>query len=302
MGQKLPPFDVLQSFEVASRVLSFTRAAEELHVTPAAVSHRIKMLEDRLGTSLFHRENNRIFLTDRGQALVPAVREALDLIADAAARVTQTEGSNVLSVSLLPTFAVRWLVPRLSDFRLSHSGIDVRLSTTYRPIDFAREPYDAAVRYGDGIWPGLRSYPLFYEELIPVCSPKLLQGPGRRRRPEEISGFTLLHSETCQENWSIWLDAAEVRDVDPQSGLRFDSCLLTLQAAEDGLGIVAANHEYVARDLAAGRLVAPFDITVQKDLGWHFVCPETAVEQPKVAAFRNWLLSQVVTAQTMHEA
>lgn len=301
MSRRLPPLDALQSFEVASRVLSFTRAAEELHVTPAAVSHRIKMLEERLGISLFHRKNNKLLLTDRGQDLIPAVREALESIADVTARVSQTEGSNVLNLSVLPTFAVRWLVPRLANLRQTHGTVEVRLSTTYRPVDFARENYDAAVRFGPGDWPGLKSFRLFDEELVPVCSPKLMEGPEPLREPGDLARVTLLHSETCEENWSVWLEAAGASHVDPEGGLRFDSCLLTLQAAQDGLGVAAANHEYVARDLAAGRLVAPFDFKVRKQVGWHFVCPEAVAEQPKIAAFRSWVLSQAAMGQTLRE-
>ncbi len=294
MNRKFPPLHALQSFEVASRVLSFTRAAEELHVTPAAVSHRIKTLEERLGLSLFRRENNRILLTDGGEAYISAVREALEMIADATARITEPDRSSALSLSLLPTFTVRWLIPRLGTFQRFYPSIEVRLSTSYRAVDFAREAYDAAVRYGQGTWDGLKSYRLFNEELVPVCSPKLVRGPNPLRRPEDLARFTLLHSATCPENWSIWLGAAGAPNLESEGGLRFDSCLLTLQAAQDGLGIVAANREYVALDLSAGRLVAPFDFTVRKDAGWYFVCPEATTQEPKIVAFRNWLLDQTV--------
>ncbi len=302
MNRRLPPLDALQSFEVASRVLSFTRAAEELHVTPAAVSHRIKILEERLGISLFHRKNNKLLLTEQGLDLVPEVRRALESVADVTARVAQTEGSNVLSLSLLPTFAVRWLMPRLADFQSAHGDVAMRLSTTYRAVDFTREHYDAAIRFGGGDWPGLECCRLFDEELIPVCSPALLEGREELQEPEDLERFTLLHSDTCDENWSIWLDAAGASNVDPERGLRFDSCLLTLQAAQDGLGIAAANREYVARDLDAGRLVAPFDLTVRKEVGWHLVCPESAADQPKIAAFRTWALDQAATGRFMADA
>jgi len=293
MNQKLPPLDALLSFEVASRVLSFTRAAEELHVTPAAVGHRIKTLEEKLGTNLFYRDNNRIHLTDSGQNLIPAVRQALELIADAASKASKRQASGVLNLSLLPTFAVRWLVPRLADFQRSHGNVHVQLATSYRLIDFAREDYDGAIRYGRGQWPGLKCVPLFNEELIPVCSPDLMERSELPRSPEDLVRYTLLHSETCLENWSIWLDGVGAPDVDPERGLRFDSCLLTLQAAQDGLGVAVANREYVARDITAGRLLTPFDFTVMKDLGWHFVCPKASTKQPKVIAFRDWLLSQI---------
>lgn len=293
MSRKLPPLDALLSFEVASRVLSFTRAAEELHVTPAAVGHRIKTLEERLGTELFYRDNNRIHLTDSGQDLIPVVRQALELLTDATSKVGKREACGFLNVSLLPTFAVRWLIPRLAEFRRAYAEVQLQLATSYRPVDFAREDCDAAVRYGKGDWPDLESVALFNEELVPVCSPALVEPSARLRGPDELARFTLLHSATCLENWPVWLEAAGASNVDPEDGLHFDSCLLTLQAAQDGLGMAVANREYVARDLEAGRLVAPFELTVEKDTGWHFVCPKATAQQPKIAAFRDWLLTQV---------
>ncbi len=293
MERRLPPLNALRAFEAASRMLSFTRAAEELHVTPAAVSHRIKTLEGRLGLMLFRRENNRILLTDQGQVYVPVVRNALEMIAEGTAKLSEADASNIVNLSLLPTFAVRWLIPRLSSFQKTHPNVEVRLSTTYRLVDFSREDFHAAIRYGAGNWPRLKCHHLFNEELIPVCSPKLLSGRSPLRRPEDLAYFTLVHSATCPDNWRLWLTAAGVGNVDPEGGLKFDSCLLSLQAANEGLGFVVANREYVAEDLAAGRLVAPFDLLLPKDLGWHFVCSEATSGQPKIVAFREWLLGQV---------
>lgn len=272
-------------------MMSFSRAAEELNVTPAAISHQIRMLESRLGIALFRRENNKVLLTDRGQALLPAVREALQMIAGATEEICRRDVSRVVNLSVLPTFAVRWLVPRLKRFQASHPGIEIRLSTTYRAVDFASEDYDAAVRYGTGNWPKLKSWRLFNEELVPVCSPALLRGR-TLRRPQELAEFTLLHSDTCDDNWRLWLCAAGDTEVDPEGGMRFDSCLLTLQAAAEGLGFAAANRAYVEQDLAAGKLVAPFDFVLPKNLGWHFVCPAALATQPKIVALRTWMLAE----------
>ena len=291
MVRRLPPLSALQSFEAASRMLSFSRAAEELNVTPAAVSHQIRMLELRLGISLFRRENNRIVLTDRGQALLPTVRQALQMLAGATEEASGRDVSRVVNLSVLPTFAVRWLISRLKAFRSRHPSIEIRLSTTYRPVDFASEDYDAAVRYGTGDWPGLRSWTLFNEEVVAVCNPRLLEGRSLRR-PGDLAGFTLLHSETCADNWRLWLEAAGEGGVDPEAGMHFDSCLLTLEAAHAGLGFAAANRAYVAEDLAAGRLVAPFEFTLTKNLGWHFVCPKPLAAQGKLTALRGWMLGE----------
>jgi LysR family glycine cleavage system transcriptional activator len=289
--RRLPPLSALQSFEAASRMMSFSRAAEELNVTPAAVSHQIKMLEARLGITLFRRENNRILLTDRGQTLLPAVREALQMIAGATDEICGRDVSRVVNLSVLPTFAIRWLIPRLKGFQECHPTIEIRLSTTYRAVDFASEDYDGAVRYGSGEWPGLKSWNLFNEELVVVCSPRLVEGRALRR-PQDLAGFTLLHSDTCDENWRLWLGAAGDSSLDPEAGLRFDSCLLALQAAQHGLGFAAANRAYVAQDLADGTLVAPFELILPKNLGWHFVCPKALASQPKLVALRNWMLAE----------
>lgn len=299
MSRKYPPLGALRSFEVTSRLLSFTRAAEELNVTPAAVSHRIKTLEERLGTTLFHRDNNKLHLTGKGKDYIPEVREALELIAKATERIGGKEDAHTVNLSVLPTFAVRWLVPRLAQHRKSNPNIDLRLSSTYRAVDFAKDGFDAAIRYGHGRWPGLHATCLFHEVLVPVCSPELLPGPHPVRSPEDLAGATLLHSETCPDNWSLWLKAAGATHVDPQGGPIFDSCLLTLQAAEDGLGFAAANREYVTRHLTTGRLVAPFECTVEKDMGWHFVCPEETAHQAKISALENWFLDQVGDAAAL---
>jgi LysR family glycine cleavage system transcriptional activator len=289
--RRLPPLSALQSFEAASRMMSFSRAAEELNVTPAAISHQIRMLESRLGIALFRRENNKVLLTDRGQALLPAVREALQMIAGATEQICGRDVSRVVNLSVLPTFAVRWLVPRLKRFQAGHPGIEIRLSTSYRAVDFVSEDYDAAVRYGAGGWPKLKSWRLFNEELVPVCSPALLRGR-TLRRPQDLADFTLLHSDTCDDNWRIWLCAAGASNIDPEGGMRFDSCLLTLQAAAEGLGFAAANRAYVEQDLADGRLVAPFEFALPKNLGWHFVCPAALASQPKIVALRSWMLAE----------
>ncbi len=199
-------------------------------------------------------------------------------------------------MSTLPTFAVRWLIPRLSAFQRAHRNIDVRLSTTYRAVDFLREDYDLAIRYGSGDWKGLSCDHLFDDELVPVCSHKYLGTGPPLREADDLARHTLLHSDTCPENWRLWLSAVGARNVDPGKGLRFDSCLLTLEAAQKGLGVAVANRHYVAQDLAAGGLVAPFEFVYRNKLGQFLVCPAATAEQPKIAAFREWLLAQRLRA------
>jgi len=293
MTGRLPPLYALKAFESASRVLSFTRAAQELHLTPAAISHQIKTLEERLGVRLFKRENNKIVLTAKGRNYVPAVREALDIIAAATVQLCDREESNVLKISVLPTFAVRWLIPRLSAFQGSHPEIDLRISSSYRAVDFGREDFDAAVRYGTGEWPDLHVTPVFEEELIPVCSPELLARLRTEPRPEDLEEFTLIHSGTCADNWRRWLSAVGAGNVDPSAGMTFDTCLLSFQAACEGLGFAIANRSYVERDLIEGRLVAPFDYEFLNRHGWYLVCSRASADMPKITAFREWLTNPV---------
>jgi len=289
MTGRLPPLYALKAFESASRVLSFTRAAEELHLTPAAISHQIKTLEERLGVQLFQRQNNKIMLTPKGQDFLPAVREALEILAAAAVQLRGCEEPNVVKLSVLPTFAMRWLIPRLGRFRRDHPMIDLRVSTTYKAVDFAREDFDAAVRYGTGEWPDLHVTKVFEEELIPVCSPKLLTAATPCREPDDLRAFTLIHSGTCVDNWRLWLTAVGATEVDPRAGMTFDTCLLSFEAACEGLGFAIANRGYVARDLESGRLVAPIDFELPNNHGWHFVCPKGHEDNPKISAVRAWL-------------
>jgi LysR family glycine cleavage system transcriptional activator len=221
------------------------------------------------------------------------VREALDIIAAATAQLCDREESNVLKISVLPTFAVRWLIPRLGEFQNSRPEIDLRISSSYRAVDFAREDFDAAVRYGTGNWPDLHVTPVFEEELIPVCSPKLLPRSGKVFRPEDLEEFTLIHSGTCTDNWRQWLSAVGARNVDPSAGMTFDTCLLSFQAACEGLGFAIANRSYVERDLLEGRLVAPFDYEFPNNHGWHLVCSKARADLPKITAFREWLTNPV---------
>jgi LysR family glycine cleavage system transcriptional activator len=293
MTTRLPPLNALRTFEAAARHLSFTKAADELFVTQAAVSHQIRTLEDHLGARVFRRANRALMLTDEGQALLPAVRDAFDRLLAGVRRVEDLCCGGPLTISTTPSFAATWLAGRLVRFQALHPEIELHLGATPRLVDFAREGIDCGVRYGEGDWPGLRAERLFQTALMPVCSPSLLHGPQPLRRPEDLVHHTLLHDLDGGDDWRLWLRAAGVQGIDPTRGPKFDSITLVLQAAISGAGVGIGRRQLLEAEVASGRLVAPFDLELPDECAWYFVAPEVMVEQPKVAAFRDWLLGEV---------
>jgi LysR family glycine cleavage system transcriptional activator len=290
----------LRAFEAAARHLSFTKAAEELNVTPAAISHQIKALEGFLGVVLFRRLTRALRLTDAGQAAFPKVREGFDNLAEAIQILRAEEETNVLTVSVSPSFGAKWLVPRLDRFRAAHPDLDIRIDATDRLADFQGDNVDVALRYGKGEYPGLRIDKLADVEMVPVCGPALLEGPQPLRRPEDLAYHTLLHldwilEEQTSPSWRMWLLAAGVPEVDATRGPRFSMESMMVQAAIEGQGVALAKTVLVDGDLAAGRLVMPFDLSVCDPLNfaYYVVSPTQTAEAPKVAAFRTWVLSEV---------
>jgi LysR family glycine cleavage system transcriptional activator len=291
MARRLPPLNGLRAFEAAARQLSFTRAAEELYVTQTAISHQIKALEDRLGVKLFRRLPRGLLLTEEAQRYLPAIRDAFDLIANATDRLVAVSASGTLTVSVLPSFAAKWLVPRLGRFRAACPDIDLRISTSSHLVDFSREDVDVGVRMGRGVYPGLRVDWLFGESLVPVCSPELLAGPQPLRRPEDLRQHLLLHDDDYA-GWELWLELTGVQGVAARRGPIFTDSAMVVQAAADGQGVALARRRLAAGDLAAGRLVQPFDVSIPQDLAYYLVCPEAGAERPKVRRFRDWLLAE----------
>jgi len=287
----LPPLNALRFFEAAARHLSFTRAAEELHVTQAAISHQIKALETRLGVQLFRRFPRRLLLSDEGQILLPAVQEGFGRIAEAAQRISTGAQGGALTVMMRPYFAAKWLSPRLTRFWERYPDIDLRLHHSPEPtVDVARHGADIAVRWGGGEWPGVDSELLLRVELTPVCSPLLLRGPRPLREPGDLRHHTLLHDEN-HVPWTRWLEAAGEHDVDPRRGPVIDDTSVRTQAAIDGHGVALGALPLIADDLATGRLVAPFELAID-DLAYYIVYPPGALTRPKVKAFRDWLVQE----------
>jgi len=299
MSRRLPPLNSLRAFESAARHLSFTKAGAELNVTPAAIGLQVKSLEDALGVKLFRRLNRALALTDAGKALNPMLSEGFDLLGQAVARVERHQESGIVTVSVTASFATKWLVPRLESFRQAQPQFDVRVDATDRRVEFRRDGVDIAVRYGRGHYPTLHSDRLFEERVLPVCSPKLRDGPSPLHRPEDLKHHTLLHCDWRVEqdaapSWGMWLRAAGIEGVPADRGPRFTMETLAVQAALAGHGVALAPHAIVADDLAGGRLIQPFDpaLIQESQFSYYLVAPLKNLDRPGVAAFRNWILEE----------
>jgi LysR family glycine cleavage system transcriptional activator len=295
MPRRLPPLNALPSFEAAARHLSFSKAADELHVTHGAVSRAIRNLEKHLGVLLFARGIRSVRLTQLGASYAADVRRILDQLA-AATLVTSGQQSAVLNVSTLDALASRWLVPRLFRFRRSHPDIDVRLSTSERLADFVSDGIDVAIRYGRGQYPGLTSELLMGEDVFPVCSPVLLDGPHPLQTPADLRHHTLIH-DYFHIDWAMWLKTAGIEGVDPHKGPTFHSSEHVVQAAVQGEGVALGRSALVADDIAAGRLVRPFELSLPAELAYYVVCLPAALKSKKVAVFRDWLLAEARSTQ-----
>jgi LysR family glycine cleavage system transcriptional activator len=292
MTRYLPRLNALRAFEAAARHLSITKAADELAVTQAAVSHQVKSLEEFLGTKLFNRVNRGLVLTADGQTYWPALSDAFDGIDQATLRLKSADSSSTLTVSVLSSFAARWLVPRLGRFRELHPDIDVLIAPKDEFVDFQRENVDVGIRYGRGIYPGLRTDPLLEEEIFPVCSPALRDGSNPLADPINLINHTLLHDDG-EAGWRQWLLAAHVDGVDTTRGPIFTDSSMSLQAAIEGQGVVLARGALAKADLESGKLVRLFDVALLADHAYFLVCPEATAGRPKVVAFRDWLLDEV---------
>jgi len=293
MYRPLPPMQALRAFEAAAQLLSFKHAAARLHRTPSAVSHQIRALEGVLGTALFHRDPQGLRLTDAGREYLAAVHEALGGLAEATTRLQRAHGEGPLSISLFPSFAVRWLIPRLNDFRERHPGIEIELVSSVRQADFDGGAIDAAIRFGDGAWAGLRTDALMLEERFAVCSPGLASGPPPLREPADLDRAVLLHNGAHPGEWACWLHEAGVSAVDADRGPAFDASNEVLAAAANGMGVALGRTPLVESDLEAGRLVEPFGIRVRSRGRYWLVAPEATADTPALAALRGWLQEQV---------
>jgi LysR family glycine cleavage system transcriptional activator len=288
---KLPPMSAVRVFEAAARHQSFTRAAEELGMTQAAVSYQIKILEDRIGAPLFVRLPRQVTLTAKGRQLAPAVTEAFEALRTAFAGIEAT-AQTVLSISTLTTFAANWLVPRLGRFQQLHPNIAVQIDISGQVVDFGQTDFDLAIRSGNGNWPGLEAHLLFPNLFTPVCSPELIRGAALKE-PSDILRFPIISPNDPW--WQDWFAAAGVQDFDPSQ--RPDNYLGAQQfegmAAMTGQGFALINPYFFPGDLAGGRLVQPFELLATSERGYWLVYPKARRRSPKIEAFRDWVLSEV---------
>ncbi|TQV77731.1 transcriptional regulator GcvA [Denitrobaculum tricleocarpae] len=295
--RRLPPLNALRSFEAGARSLSFTEAAKELNVTQAAVSHQVKSLEEQLGFKLFHRLTRKLLLTDEGQQLLPVVSESFDRIAATILDLQRGGDDTNLSVSLTPTFSSKWLVKRLERFWKQNPEIDLRLHHSLQLVDFIADEIDVAIRAGDGRWPGVTAEFLIGVDMVPVCSPALLEGPHPLRTPSDLKHHDLLHEDN-HEDWVSWLTLAGVTDVDPHRGTIIDDSSVMIEAVAGGRGVALGRIMLIGDDLAAGRLVRPFDLSLESSVGYYLVMPPEAGKKAKVQAFREFLMAEAATART----
>jgi LysR family glycine cleavage system transcriptional activator len=290
MLRRLPPLNALKAFEAAARNGSVTRAARELSVTQGAVSRHVRALEHWLGTPLVERAQHGIRLTAAGTSYLRAVRGALDQIDHATRQLQRTPADNLLRLKLPPTFAIRWLVPRLAAFHALHPAIDVQITTSHDRADFDREDIDACIHSEPQppTTPGYRR--LVGEVLLPVCSPRLLERGPPLRSPADLDRHVLLCSMNRPDDWPAWLRAAGASHLDGNSGLKFENAALAYQAAIDELGVTIAQRALVEEDLNSGRLVAPFDLTLRMPGGYYLAYPPDRPPTARFLAFEAWIV------------
>lgn len=298
--QRLPSLNGLRVFWTAARHGSFVKAASELHVTPSAVSLQVRQLEDEIGLKLFERTARGLTLTASGQRVLPDIATAFQRLQDSFAALNESaHGGSMLTVSAAPSFATKWLLPRLSKFLAANTEIEVSLKATVELADFERSEADIGIRYGRGDYPGLMTELLLRETVFPVCSPELFAAGGKALSTAEIlSTATLLHDDSTDESealpgWKMWLIAAGIDGVDWRKGSHFDQSALAIEAAAGGLGVALAPAVLVEADLESGRLVRLDAAEVHEPFAYYLVYPADRSEREAVKAFRAWLFSEL---------
>ncbi|MDB5874528.1 MAG: transcriptional regulator GcvA [Ramlibacter sp.] len=291
----LPPLNALRAFVSTAKHLSATKAAAELHVTLGAVSHQLRALEEFLGVELFVRGHRQLSLTEQGERYFGAVSAAFESIRAATGVLKHPSLKDILKVRAYTTFSLRWLIPRLSSFYAGNRSVELVLSTGNEPVDFNREKLDFAIRLGHGIWPGAIAEKLIPNVLAPVCHPSLLARGPAIEKPADLVNHVLLQSTWAErrDDWHEWLRAEGVEPVDDFSFLYFESSALSYQAALEGQGFAMAQLALIQDDLAAGRLVCPFDRHLDKgDFTYYLIYPENRRLSPQMKSFRDWLMAQ----------
>jgi LysR family glycine cleavage system transcriptional activator len=291
MPANMPPLNALRVFECAARHLSFTQAAEELSITQSAVSHQVRSLEEWLGFPLFERHGQRLSLTPGGKIYAAAMAVVFTRIVQATQDVMTTGSHQILNLRGYGTFFVRWLIPRISDFQEKNRDIKIRLTTHVEAVDFTRDNVDLGIVYGVGPWEGCRTDLLFADALIPVVSARLAAELGNPCSLDELLSLPMLHSRR-RVQWEDWLQAVGETRKPAENDMYFEDVTILYQSVLEGLGVALVQVKYVERDLAAGRLVAPYPFSLKRKGGYHLVCPVETANDDKIVRFREWLLAQ----------
>jgi LysR family transcriptional regulator, glycine cleavage system transcriptional activator len=291
----LPPLRALTAFEAAARLGSFRAAAAELGITRSAVSHQVKLLEDRMGLLLFRRDARRAELTTVGQSYYPTIKDAFDQIEAHTKAIKPSTVDNELTIQVYVTVALKWLIPRLHDFERRFPDMKVRLSTSYFDWDFDERNVDVGLVLARNKHSGHYYAPLFQSMLVPVCSPKLLTGDNALKSPEDLRKHKLIDVYTAEEDWQLWLDAAGVKNIKPQNHLTVDSYILAQEAAIEGRGVAMTIGPFAMEEIKLGRLVQPFPLRVQHKHQWYFACNAEHRKKNKIKRFEEWLMKQVAT-------
>lgn len=294
MPDRLPSLTALRAFEAAARHMSFAKAADELFVTPAALSYQIKSLEAELGQPLFRRLNRAVELTEAGRALAPGASDAFEKLTKTWRDVRRMQDSGVLTVTAGPAFTAKWLAPRMYDFAQAHPDIELRFVAGLKFADFDRDEVDVAIRFGLKADPGLYSEPLIEEWVTPMMAPTMVN---QFKTPAGLTQATLIHDDSMANfprfgDWTMWAKAARL-NMDTTHGLRFSQADHALDAAMSGAGVVLGRVSLAARAIEAGRLVAPFQLGIVVEPKFRFVCPKGNETRPKIAAFHDWVLEEI---------
>jgi len=293
---RLAHLNALRAFEATARLGSYVRAANELAVTPAAVGQQVRMLEEHFGSALFERQGKKLVLTEAARAVLPDIKDAFDRLAQAANRLRETRGTDLLTVTLPPSF-IGWLICRIETFNMAHPEVDLRLDPMDRLADLRRENIAVAIRYGTGRYPGLDATLLMADEVFPVCSPSLLTRMRKLREPDDLAHFQLIHDTTMESHtsfptWTTWLKAAGARRVDARRGLRVNSPIMALQAAIDGQGVALARSVTAADDLRERRIIRPFRFACATNYSYYLLYPTGLPLSQPATAFCRWLKNE----------
>ncbi len=302
---RTPPLKSLKTFEAAARLLSFSKAAEELFVTPGAVSQQIKLLENMLGIKLFKRMHRRILLTDAGQCLLPGIQLGFQSLNDAVESMGVMKNNQPVTISAAPSFASKWLVPRLRRLQDRHPEIEIRIDTSMEVIDLARSDIDIGIRFGGGNYPGMQTDLLICEQVYPVCSPDLIDPKKPLDNPSDLLGYPLLHYATANfdlgagwPDWNMWLKAAGINYDDAHHGLTFIQQQLLIQSALEAQGVALVGSVSVIDDIKSGKLIKPFELAFELEFSYYFVTTPTKANWPAIIAIREWMLDEARSYST----